>query len=147
MSDFFSSKVNSFPASGDFWRLLITFANSLDPDQAQQISDGISERFFWKSYIFKKKSKWQKNIQNYPACKELIRWSTHHQLSSPSFKAQAQTVSKISCSQDFGLSNRLTDGQAQSNVPSHIYPRISVVPMPNCFGDTTGTWLPVSHRP
>ena len=27
---------NSFPASGDFCRLLITFANSLDPGQAQQ---------------------------------------------------------------------------------------------------------------
>ena len=29
--------INSFPASGDFCRLLITFANSLDPDQARQI--------------------------------------------------------------------------------------------------------------
>ena len=28
--------VNSFPASGDFCYLLITFANSLDPDQARQ---------------------------------------------------------------------------------------------------------------
>ena len=28
--------INSFPASGDFCRLLITFANSLDPDQARQ---------------------------------------------------------------------------------------------------------------
>ena len=28
--------VNSFPASGDFCCLLITFANSLDPDQARQ---------------------------------------------------------------------------------------------------------------
>ena len=28
--------LNSFPASGDFCRLLITFANSLDPDQARQ---------------------------------------------------------------------------------------------------------------
>ena len=28
--------VNSFPASGDFCHLLITYANSLDPDQAQQ---------------------------------------------------------------------------------------------------------------
>ena len=28
--------INSFPASGDFCCLLITFANSLDPDQAQQ---------------------------------------------------------------------------------------------------------------
>ena len=27
---------NSFPASGNFCRLLITFANSLDPDQARQ---------------------------------------------------------------------------------------------------------------
>ena len=37
--DFFSvciSAVNSFPASGDFCRLLITFANSSDPDQARQ---------------------------------------------------------------------------------------------------------------
>ena len=32
---------NSFPASGDFCRLLITFANSLNPDQARQ--DGRSE--------------------------------------------------------------------------------------------------------
>ena len=29
-------KLNSFPARGDFCRLLITFANSLDPDQARQ---------------------------------------------------------------------------------------------------------------
>ena len=28
--------VNTSPASGDFCRLLITFANSLDPDQARQ---------------------------------------------------------------------------------------------------------------
>ena len=28
--------LNSFPASGDFDHLLITFANSLDPDQARQ---------------------------------------------------------------------------------------------------------------
>ena len=27
---------NSFPASGDFYRLLIIYANSLDPDQARQ---------------------------------------------------------------------------------------------------------------
>ena len=27
---------NSFPASDDFCRLLITFVNSLDPDQAEQ---------------------------------------------------------------------------------------------------------------
>ena len=27
---------NSLPASGDFCHLLITFANSLDPDQARQ---------------------------------------------------------------------------------------------------------------
>ena len=31
-----ASSFNSFPASGDFCRLLITFANSLDPDQARQ---------------------------------------------------------------------------------------------------------------
>ena len=30
------ANLNSFPASGDFCPLLITFANSLDPDQAQQ---------------------------------------------------------------------------------------------------------------
>ena len=28
--------INSFPASGNFCRLLIIFANSLDPDQARQ---------------------------------------------------------------------------------------------------------------
>ena len=30
------SSINTFLASGDFCRLLITFANSLDPDQARQ---------------------------------------------------------------------------------------------------------------
>ena len=30
------SVINSFPASGNFCRLLINFVNSLDPDQAQQ---------------------------------------------------------------------------------------------------------------
>ena len=29
-------ETNSFHVSGDFYHLLITFANSLDPDQAQQ---------------------------------------------------------------------------------------------------------------
>ena len=31
---FWNNSLNSFPASGNFCRLLITFANSLDPDQA-----------------------------------------------------------------------------------------------------------------
>ena len=50
------SNFNSFPASGDFCRLLITFANTLDPDQNVGPdldpncldSDGIPERYFWK---------------------------------------------------------------------------------------------------
>ena len=48
---------NSFPTSRDFCRLLITFANSLDPDQARQNvgpdldqtvrhNDGIQKRLF-----------------------------------------------------------------------------------------------------
>ena len=28
--------LNSFPASGDFCRMLITIGNSMDPDQARQ---------------------------------------------------------------------------------------------------------------
>ena len=46
--------VNSFPGSGYFCHLLITFANSLDQDQADLIwiqtvwhADIIPERFFW----------------------------------------------------------------------------------------------------
>ena len=38
-------QLNSFLASGDFCRLLITFANSLDPDQDQQ-NQSVPERFF-----------------------------------------------------------------------------------------------------
>ena len=36
ISGFSRTRVYSFPASGDFCHLLITFANSLDPDQARQ---------------------------------------------------------------------------------------------------------------
>ena len=58
LSDGFSDQIarnfaiSSFPASGDFCRLLIAFANSLDPDQARQNDrkgltlDGIPERSF-----------------------------------------------------------------------------------------------------
>ena len=48
---------NSSSANGDFCGLLITFANSLDPDQARQnvrpdldpncLTQGIPERFFF----------------------------------------------------------------------------------------------------
>ena len=64
--NFFS--IYSFPASGDFCRLLITFANSLDPIRPDKTSgliwiqtvwhfDGIPERFFLKKLIEKKKTK------------------------------------------------------------------------------------------
>ena len=54
------------PASSNFCRLLITFANSFDPDQAHKMSgliwvqtvwhsDVIPERLFWKSNLKKQK--------------------------------------------------------------------------------------------
>ena len=59
-----SVPLNSFPTSGNFSCLLITFANSLDPDQAQQhVGPDLDpscltlmiflKDFFWKS-VFKK---------------------------------------------------------------------------------------------
>ena len=43
----------SFPASGDFCRLLVTFAKSLDLDQARQNPDDIPENLS-KKLILKK---------------------------------------------------------------------------------------------
>ena len=76
---------NSYPTSGDFCRLLITFANSLDQDQARQNSrpdlDPNCLTLWWYSWkIFctkvnlkKKKKKnpqtTKKSMQNYPTCK------------------------------------------------------------------------------
>ena len=48
----------------------ITFANSLDPDQARRF--GIPERIFLKKLILKKISRQQNCMQNYPVCKEFI---------------------------------------------------------------------------
>ena len=78
---------NSFPASGDFCRLLITFANSLDPDQARQnvgsdldpnclILWWYSWKIFLKKLILKKINRLQKSMQNYPACKEVTPYYT-----------------------------------------------------------------------
>ena len=65
-----------------FWRLLIPFANSLDPDQDRQNVcpdlesnrlthiDAVHERIFGKS-ILKKVSRQQQKPEKYPACKEL----------------------------------------------------------------------------
>ena len=65
------SFLNSFPASGDFCRLLITFANSLDLDQARQnVGPDLdpncltlwwySRKIFFKNVNLKKKHRWQK---------------------------------------------------------------------------------------
>ena len=82
------------PASGDFCRLLVTFANSLTQVRLDKLSDeyswkilhlpyivalmvflmvdGIPERFFFlKNLILKKIHRRWKSVQNYPACKEL----------------------------------------------------------------------------
>ena len=64
------------------YHLLITFANSLDPDQAwQNVRPDLDPNYlklwwyswnnFSKKLILKKISRRQKSMQNYPACKEL----------------------------------------------------------------------------
>ena len=78
--------VNSFLASGDYCRLLITFANSLDRDQARQNVQPDPDQnwltllwYSWKIFFFlekvnlkKKLHRQQKSMQNYPACKEFL---------------------------------------------------------------------------
>ena len=66
------SDFNSFLASGNFCRLLITFANILDPDQAQQWAWSGSKMFdilmvFLKDFFEKKKKK--KSTEDRKACK------------------------------------------------------------------------------
>ena len=76
---------NSFPASGEFCCLLITYANSLDPDQDEEnvgpdlyVSKPFDtcivflKEFLEKVNFEKKVSRRQKKpIKNYPACNEL----------------------------------------------------------------------------
>ena len=64
-----AQSINSFPASGDFRHLLITFANSLDPDQARQnIRPDLDQNcltlwwYSWKIFL-KSKIKKKKNPQ------------------------------------------------------------------------------------
>ena len=69
---------NSFPATGDFCRLLmITFANSLDPDQARR-SGGIPECFFEKVNL-KKKSQMTKKHAKLPSMQR-VKEIIHKQL-------------------------------------------------------------------
>ena len=78
--------INSFPASGDFFRLLITFANSLDPDQPRQNVGPVGPDldpncltlwwYSWKIFLKKKRkiknnSQMTKSMQSYPGCKGL----------------------------------------------------------------------------
>ena len=76
-------KLNSFLVSGDFCRLLTTFANSLDSDKAiKNVSTDLdptgltlekcSGNNFWKKLILKKVSRRHEKHENYPACKELM---------------------------------------------------------------------------
>ena len=53
-------------------RLVITFANSLDPDHALDTSDGVLV-FFFRKRRFKKNSRRQKHMQNYPVDKASSR--------------------------------------------------------------------------
>ena len=42
-------KFNSYPASGEFWRPLMTFANNLDPDEAPQCGASSEIQIVWHS--------------------------------------------------------------------------------------------------
>ena len=73
------------PARGNFCSLLITFANSLDPDQdCQKDQDcqfntlNVFLKEFFKKVNFVKISRRQKSMQNYPACKELTTMYCMH---------------------------------------------------------------------
>ena len=75
------------PARGNFCSLLITFANSLDPDQdCQKDQDcqfntlNVFLKEFFKKVNFVKISRRQKSMQNYPACKELTTMCLNLQL-------------------------------------------------------------------
>ena len=58
----------SFFASGDFCHLLITFANSLDPDQDRKnVGPDLDPNSQNKS------AEDNKSMENYPACKKLIK--------------------------------------------------------------------------
>ena len=70
--------INSLRTGGEFCRLLMTFANSLDPDQAliwiQAVwhSDVIPERKSWNKVMLKNVCRRQKIMKNYPACNEFF---------------------------------------------------------------------------
>ena len=75
--------ISSFLARDDFCHLLITFANSSDPDQDRQyvcanpdsnrLTLIIFLKYFLKRVIIEKRQQTTiKSLENYPACKELI---------------------------------------------------------------------------
>ena len=73
----FENAGSIFPDSGDFCRLLIIFANSLDPNVGPELDPNCLTPWwyswkiiFWNNNL-KKKIR-QNNMQNFPACKELI---------------------------------------------------------------------------
>ena len=74
--------LNSFLANGNFCHLLITFANSLDPDQDRQdVGPDLDsscftlimflKEFFGEKLFYKKCVDDSKFMNNYAACKEL----------------------------------------------------------------------------
>ena len=73
---------NSFPASGDFYRLLITFANNLVPDQDRHnvgpdldpyhLTLIVFRNCFLKNYFWKKSAEDTNCKKKYPECNEFI---------------------------------------------------------------------------
>ena len=76
--------LNLTPLVANFCCLLKTFANRLDPDQARQnVRPDLDPNYlilWWYSFFFfffkvfykKKTHRWQKSMQNYPACKKTL---------------------------------------------------------------------------
>ena len=74
-----------------FYRLLITFANSLDPERARQNVGPDLDLFddplmvflkdFFEKVNLKKIPRQQESMQNYPTCKELNKFDIKHQIS------------------------------------------------------------------
>ena len=70
---------DSFLASGDFFRLLITFANSLDQNQDRQnVCPDLDQGIFLKRFILKKSAVNNKSVKNYPACEVLVTLCNKH---------------------------------------------------------------------
>ena len=133
-TNFLASPIYSLPVRAVCLWLLLPIRFQTRPDKMSGLiwsqtiwhSDGIPERIFWKSWLWKKSADVKNVWKNYPACKDLTvhvyTMSTETLAFTWSLTILTRSLIAATCRPLITFANSLEADQNQQNVSPDLYP-------------------------